>query len=77
MIMTYIFFSIRVSFTNIDDSQGSMGRGEANSLTPRHEQGNYYKELTSAHSYSLNPNLGPLVSKHKSLDTKLHVLLCL
>ena len=41
------------------------------SQTHRHQPGDYCKELTSSHSQQLDSNWEPLVSKRKSLTTKL------
>ena len=40
----------------------------------RHQRGNYCRELTSEHSQQPKSNREPLVSKHKSLFTKLRAL---
>ena len=64
---------------------GTAGKGGAylfNSSLPlppasqrlRHQPGNYCRELTSAHSWQPDSNREPLVSKRKSLTTKLHAL---
>ena len=44
------------------------------SQTPRHQPGNYCRELTSAHSQQPDSNHEPLVSERKSLTAKLRVL---
>ena len=44
------------------------------SQTLRDQPGNCCRELTSAHSQQPDSNLEPLVSKHKSLTTKIHAL---
>ena len=44
------------------------------SQTLRYQLGDYYRELTSAHSQQQDSNWEPLVSKHKLLTTKLHAL---
>ena len=44
------------------------------SQTLRHQPGNNCREFNSAHSQQLDSNREPLVSKHKSLTTKLRPL---
>ena len=72
------------SFMNIHESQDYKGRGGhfINSSLPlapasqtlRHQPGDYCRVLTSAHSQQLDSNWEPLVSKRKSLTTKLCAL---
>ena len=45
------------------------------SQTLRHQPSDYSRELTSAHSQQLDSNREPLVSRHKSLTTKLRALI--
>ena len=80
LVQKYSFY-LGFSFTNIHNSQGSREREMLslnfslsllpNSLTLRHWLGNYCGQLTSAHSQL---NQEPLISKSKSLTTKLHVI---
>ena len=48
---------------------------QPDSQTPRHQPGNYCRELTSAHSQKPDSNQELLVSERKSLTTKLCALL--
>ena len=72
------------SFMNIHESQDYKGRGghfinsslplATASQTLRHQPGDYCRVLTSAHSQQFDSNWEPLVSKRKSLTTKLCAL---
>ena len=78
------FFLSGFSFTTIHESQDCRGRGRVffnssvplppTSQTHRHWLGDYYRQLTSAHRQQSDSNREPLVSKHKSLTTKLQAL---
>ena len=83
-VFAFVFCLFAFSLTYIHDSQDSRRRGGYlfNSSLPllpasqtlRHQPGNYCRELTSAHSQQLDSNREPLVSKRKSLTTKLRAL---
>ena len=73
-------FYLRLSFTNIHESNDCRGRGghffnsslplPLASQTLRHQPGDYCTELTYAHSQQSKSNREPLVSERKSLTTK-------
>ena len=80
-----IFFSMCVFFHEHSPITELQGKGEGISLIPlyhfhrlhRHfdiKPGDYCRELTSAHSQQPDSNQEPLVSKRKSLTTKLRAL---
>ena len=79
-----IFFLSGFSFTNIHKSQDCREGGghffNSSILLPpasetlRHQLGNYYRELTSAHSQQLDSNQEPLISERKSLTIRLCAL---
>ena len=62
-------------------NQGTAGEGGGyllplppTSHALRHQPGDYYRELTSAHTQQQDSNQEPLVSAHKLLTTKLRTL---
>ena len=79
-----IFFSIWVLFHEHSRITGLQGKGEGIQLTPHYHfhlftdiqtlAGQLLQRLTSAHSQQPDSNLEPLVSKRKSLTTKLRAL---
>ena len=78
---TVFFLRFAFSFTNIQDSQDSRGRGSLlfDSSLPlppasqivRHQLGSYCKELTSVSSQQTDSNRESLIFERKSLSAKL------
>ena len=77
------FFYIWVFFYEHSRITGLQGKGHffnsslqlpPASQTPRHQPGDYCRELTSAHSQQPDMNREPLVSERKSLTIKLRTL---
>ena len=81
-----LFFSVYLGFLSrtftIHRTAGEGGGYLFNSSLPlppasqtlRHQPGDYCRELTSAHHQQPHSNRGPLVSKRKSLITKVRAL---